>query len=1392
MRRARPAVVVLSVVLGIGAAGWVFLADGSTLERTDQLASVLSGAIALLTLAMSLTRFRSLPSAVVDDEDSYEQLADAAGQFFAAGGRSFQLPVRWVGDPALAGDPESLAHLVLSARQPRLIITGEAGSGKTTLLTLLGRALMADRQGRGPIPILCPAVSWQPGLELPEAFVARTLVATGFLAGRKVSDETALAGQLVRRGLVLPLIDGLDELGEPERLEAAAALDQLSTGYVVTCRTTEYASMPATALPRATPIRLMPLSGDAIGDFLANDDPDGERWRPVVDRIAADPAGSVAKALTTPWMAVLAREAFHDRTADPRVLLGNQDPQGLLIEKMLDRLPGRARGWLAELARLTGSSPNEIIWWRLTAVAGGPATAAGWIRWIGLPLLVAATVVTAGSVVPALAVAAALVLTQRGVLNERRPGPRRVAWLGWSDAGRTAAEAFSGFVIFGGLFALAGWPAFLAFVSAHSTAVDLAGGAGAAAMVLAMVSRRRPRWPTDPPVSLRQDRLAAALRALAASGLSGVMLWALPASPGPALAITLSVLVFLLLLLDGSAWGQYTVARMWLTARGRLPFRLGPLLADAERAGILRKDGEAYRFRHAEMREVLLRLAGARRGPAVAMVDELLVQFLALPEVAGYLARASPGRREALEQRVRREIAAGPRAVLDSGSARHEQFRQARRQLMAVAVPAWARANSVYGMLAAVAAAAALFGFGNALWSLRISPLTGPVTIAAGAVVLGGVVSRVAGGREHRRLFAVCLVVMALAFAALLVLAGTAFRRIPGADSFVVVAAVTASLFGLSWAGTRQYADAWRRFRNDDPSQWPEPGPSTRRYDEAARQAREDWFAAMARHGIVPKVWDALRQGGDGQSLRLPVLDPGRLGDVSRAEQLIENAAGDRVAWALRELEGASIGISGPRGTGKSTVLQRYCTEQFRANDGDVLVLVQAPTTYDRREFLVHLFAETCVQLGAPPPAPPAAHRWWSRIRVLLPAAVVVAGVILINGVVFGSRVRAAFVTMWQEPRVPAYVLGGLLILAPLLWRLWRDLVRRRSAAPSPSATAAERHLQTLRFQSVFSRKTGGKLALAGGFDLTAEGQVQRTEQLRTYPELVALYRELLYEAALERRRRGQRIIIGVDELDKIGSVDDAERFINDLKSVFGVRGCYFLVAVSEDALAAFDRRALGVRTAFDSAFDLIIEVGSLNVTEAGKLLQLRGLSVPEPYLWLCHVLSAGRPRELLRTVMALATISSKRKMWDIAELAVELVAADSTSILRAQVRAAELVATQQREAVRWIVQVHDAPMTAELLEKACADMPLVDRTDPISPILVQTQAYVYLAATLLRAFAEDPGTTVTRLGPVSGGPPVERLVQARSRIAAQPDLAWPAIDDFRRFVGVAPLDREP
>ncbi|MDQ1250286.1 MAG: hypothetical protein QG597_4665, partial [Actinomycetota bacterium] len=57
---------------------------------------------------------------------------------------------------------------------------------------------------------------------------------------------------------------------------------------------------------------------------------------------------------------------------------------------------------------------------------------------------------------------------------------------------------------------------------------------------------------------------------------------------------------------SGSVWLSYTVARTWLAAQGKLPWRLNRFLDHAYQQGVLRQSGAAYQIRHDLLRTHLL------------------------------------------------------------------------------------------------------------------------------------------------------------------------------------------------------------------------------------------------------------------------------------------------------------------------------------------------------------------------------------------------------------------------------------------------------------------------------------------------------------------------------------------------------------------------------------------------------------------------------------------------------------------------------------------------------------------------------------------------------------------------------------------------------------------
>jgi hypothetical protein len=342
--------------------------------------------------------------------------------------------------------------------------------------------------------------------------------------------------------------------------------------------------------------------------------------------------------------------------------------------------------------------------------------------------------------------------------------------------------------------------------------------------------------------------------------------------------------------------------------------------------------------------------------------------------------------------------------------------------------------------------------------------------------------------------------------------------------------------------------------------------------------AREHWEKVLEEAVALPLIaQETNRLLGDDVADTMDMAVAALTGKGRDPEVPVISAAMKNVVRTARTIGSGSIGISGPRGAGKSTVLNKFDTRDAAWKSGqDIRVTVAAPVDYDAREFIIHLFTELCTRVAAE--APP------------------------------------------------------------------QDRIARRT----------QRHLEDLRFQRTYSSSWGPTLTSASFLSFAWSRGRQRAEQPVGLPALVAQFRSYSqqvaewnwdrnrhrFQVSKEAQGQGQdgvgRVIICIDEMDKIRNSDRAEQFLNNIKAIFDVPGCLYLVAISEDAMTVFASQTPAIRTAFDSAFDEIISVPPMEFPDARQLLQLRTSGVPLPFLALCHVLAGGVPRELIRTSRAL------------------------------------------------------------------------------------------------------------------------------------------------------------
>ncbi|MFI7370114.1 NACHT domain-containing protein [Actinoplanes sp. NPDC049668] len=527
------------------------------------------------------------------------------------------------------------------------------------------RQNVADANGRAvqPVPVRASLPTWNTDVPFAD-WLGRRLVAD---YGMRDQDAAALASN--RRVLpVLDGLDEMDPPGQPpHRAKAAvAALNEYVAGengapLVLTCRHDEYVALGHPLRP-ATEVVIQPLNADQIRDYARREIGPGatlaewDHWEQLLDRLDGPAYAGLLQALDTPWRLTLA-VSYSRGGGDPTALLRTpQEGAGSTSDVYADRvadlllgqfIPGRAQsvgsgrytsaqatGWLQAVAahlawqQDNGMSGTDIVlhqWWYIAgqervrrwhahlnaaltftlalllgvAVNGGSvtATAANVQYYLNeFPALPTQYLVAGISIVGGLFVAPVLAW-RSGRSGDAQPTEVNLQQVRTFHGRRNLLLGFA----IGVPNVFFAW--FVAWVSGGTPAEAVA-LAVAFGLVISLYIGLDPIGaselnPRDP---LRNDLvvwLALGFALGLALGLASVSTSRFVAG------LAFGLLIGLLGSLAGKAWMRYIIA-VTLMGHGRAqPWRFGRFLTWCNQAGILREAGNAYQFRHVELRDWL-------------------------------------------------------------------------------------------------------------------------------------------------------------------------------------------------------------------------------------------------------------------------------------------------------------------------------------------------------------------------------------------------------------------------------------------------------------------------------------------------------------------------------------------------------------------------------------------------------------------------------------------------------------------------------------------------------------------------------------------------------------------------------------------------------------------
>ena len=356
---------------------------------------------------------------------------------------------------------------------------------------------------------------------------------------------------------------------------------------------------------------------------------------------------------------------------------------------------------------------------------------------------------------------------------------------------------------------------------------------------------------------------------------------------------------------------------------------------------------------------------------------------------------------------------------------------------------------------------------------------------------------------------------------------------------------------------------------------------------------------------------------------------------------------------------------------------------------------------------------------------------------------------------------------------------------------------KRRRTIPEEQKDLTELALDWLRnikFQQSFTSGWSGALKLPIGLEGGITRAINLSQNQLSLPEIVDALTRFLARVSDQCQ-----VIIGIDELDKLESDDKARQFLNEIKSIFGLDRCFYLISVSENAMSSFERRGLPFRDVFDSSFDTIVYVDYLDFAGSRSLIEQRIVGKPIPFFALSYCLSGGLARDMIRIFRSLIELRQTHpEQDDLETLSQALIKSD----LKAKLRAAAITAKKLKlktEVDEFVAELYrfDSTGVSELaLLKAIQslfprqtvndlqagkkgeDIGRLSDYENLNALQEELASYLYYLLTILQFFQNS--LSQESLTTEEEGGTLDYLARARQMFAINPSITRSMLNRFR------------